>query len=166
MIHIYSTLSSNTSFREMKKYLKAHKVKFVERKIYKEPTDFRVQDYLAILHGLAYTYADYTITSSRMLSETVDPSIVEYLDSVSPVEATVFLQENMHLMKSTFTVDFDRDVAISGFRPDDSTVFLTREEKDAIYKDIRKKVAELDAERAEELLEKEEAHVQLHESQF
>lgn len=156
MIHIYSTLSSNTSFREMKKYLKAHKVKFVERKIYKEPTDFRVQDYLAILHGLAYTYADYTATSSRMLSEKVDPSIAEYLDSVSPVEATVFLQENMHLMKTAFTVDFDRDVAISGFRPDESTVFLTREEKDAIYRDIRKKVAELDAERAEELLEEQD----------
>lgn len=157
MIHIYSTLSSNTSFREMKKYLKEHKVKFVERKIYKEPTDFRVQDYLAILHGLAYTYADYTATSSRLLSEMVDPAIVEYLDSVSPVEATVFLRENMHLMKATFTVDFDRDVAISGFRPEDSTVFLSREEKEAIYRDIRKKVAELDAQKTQEqLLEEDE----------
>lgn len=166
MIHIYSTLSSNTSFREMKKYLKEHKVKFVERKIYKEPTDFRVQDYLAILHGLAYTYADYTATSSRLLSERVDPAIAEYLDSVSPIEATVFLRENMHLMRTTFTVDFDRDVAISGFRPEDSTVFLSREEKEAIYREVRKKVAELDAQKTREQIEEEETHVRLHESQF
>ena len=166
MIHVYSTLSSNSSFREVKKFLKEHNVKFVERKIYKDPTDFLVQDYLAILHGLAFTYADYEVTCARLLTERVDPAIVEILDNASPVEATVFLRENMHLMKATFTVDFDRDVALSGFRPDESTVFLSRKEKNAIYKEVRKKVAELDAKKTREQLEEEETHVQLHESEF
>lgn len=142
MITIYITKPTSKPSVDMRKYLTLNKVPFKVVRLYKATEELRWATYKQMVEGASFTNVSHVTSRNIVVRDTPD-HIVEHIDSLSYLDASLYLQENLKILRSCITVDTSRGVTITGFDEDEASVLLKRSTKNRNRKEIMKRAKEV-----------------------